>query len=317
MISYFYMMIASHPHTKAIPQKTSDKEAITTSFVQVFEQYKGMLYAIALRMLGHGEDAKDAVQETFIKAYANLHTLKDSAALWSWLKSILCNHCLMELRCRKKRAACFNEYIREKELIEDTIHASEKAPKDVKNMLSDLSETLQLTTMLRFFSKHTSYEQIAAILSIPVGTVRSRLAESRVKLASLLTQYQPQKNNKARDMEDFYHHHFPFIYDNAAVRNAFLSHFDAQVFISLTSGKTKIGAGYMKQQIEFDLHHGSRATLTEVNSSGNISIIEITNINPADNPDLCPSATTFVAIHPHNKVERMFLHNAVKVSHWE
>jgi hypothetical protein len=118
-------------------------------------------------------------------------------------------------------------------------------------------------------------------------------------------------------MEDFYSHHFPFIYDSAAVRNVFLNHFDEQVFISLSSGKTKIGAEYMKQQIEFDLTHGARATLAEVNSSGNVSIIEITNINPTDKPDLCPLATTFIAVHPHNKVKKMFLHNAAKVSLWE
>src|SRR5438045_824803 len=163
--------------------------------------------------------------------------------------------------------------------------------------------------MLRFFSKHSSYEQIASILSVPVGTVRSRLAESRSKLAFLLRQYQPLKTNKAKEMEDFYNYHFPDLYDNAAVRNAFLDHFDEHVFISLSSGKTKIGAEYMRQEIEFDLLHGARATLAEVNSSGNISVIEIANINPSEKPDLCPVAATFIAVHPNNKVQKMYMHN--------
>jgi len=307
-------MISAHQHTN---QCTINEEQ-TFLFSQSFEQYKGMLYAIALRMLGYGEDAKDAVQETFIKAYTHLHTLKDKAALGGWLKSIVYNYCIMELRCRKKRAIVFNEYAKEKDLIEDAMHDVEMTPDEIKNTLASLSETLQLATMLRFFSKQSSYQQIADILSIPIGTVRSRLAESRTKLAALLTQkYQLVKNNKAREMEDFYSYHFYSLYDDAVVRNAFLDHFDDDVFISLTSGKTKVGAEYMRKEIEFDLTYGARAILNEVHSSGNISVIEIDNISPPDQPDLCPAAGTFIAVHPHNKIEKIFIHNAPKLAHWE
>jgi RNA polymerase sigma-70 factor (ECF subfamily) len=311
-------MITAQEHTELIHRKDADKEVISSSFLRLFEQHRGMLYAIALRMLGYGEDAKDAVQETFIKAYTHLHTLQDKAALGGWLKSIMHRHCLMELRCRKKKTVVLHAYAREKELITEAVHDAEKAPEEIKSTLTGLSETLQLPAMLRFFSKNSSYQQIATILSIPVGTVRSRLAESRVKLASLLAhQNHPVKNNKVREMEDFYHFHFPDIYDDPIVRNAFLDHFDEHVSISLTSGKTMIGSEYMKKEIEFDLMHGARATLAEVNSSGNVSIIEIVNINPPEKPDLCPSAGTFIAVHPRHKVEKMYLHNAPKLPHRE
>jgi len=96
-------MFARQEHIKIVQQKDIREEVLLPSFLYLFEQHRGMLYAIALRMLGHGEDAKDAVQETFIKAYTNLHTLKDKAALVGWLKSIISNHCLMELRNRRKK----------------------------------------------------------------------------------------------------------------------------------------------------------------------------------------------------------------------
>src|SRR5215471_15222891 len=89
--------------TTLMLEKLANKEVALQSFLQLFEQYRGMLYAIALRMLGHGEDAKDALQETFIKAYTHLNTLHDAAAFVGWLRSIMYNHCLMELRYRKKR----------------------------------------------------------------------------------------------------------------------------------------------------------------------------------------------------------------------
>src|SRR5215471_15281064 len=97
-------------------QAHTDKEVDLQSFLLLFEQYRGMLYAIALRMLGQGEDAKDAVQETFIKAYTHLDTLHDIKAIPAWLKSIMYNYCLMELRYRKKSAIVLDKYPKEEEV---------------------------------------------------------------------------------------------------------------------------------------------------------------------------------------------------------
>ena len=307
-------MISAKEHTTLLRQKHANKELAVQSFFELFEQYKGMLYAIALRMLGHGEDAKDAVQETFIKAYTHLNTLHDSAAFGGWLKSIIYNHCLMELRYRKKKVIALDKYAKDKEVFADAECNSEKAPEEIKSVLAGLSETLQLTSMLRFFSKNSSYEEIASFLSIPVGTVRSRLAESRTKLASLIArQNHVAKNNKAKEMEDFYQFYFPAQYDNPAVRDALLNHFDKRVFISFTSGKTAVGSDHVKKQVEFDLKYGTRAALDEVHSSGNISILELSNINPPENPNLCPLSSTFIFVHPKNKVEKAFLHNALNL----
>ena len=84
-------MISVAQHNTSMRQKPANTEVVLQSFLQLFEQYRGMLYAIALRMLGQGEDAKDAVQETFIKAYTHLDTLHDIKATPAWLKSIVYN----------------------------------------------------------------------------------------------------------------------------------------------------------------------------------------------------------------------------------
>jgi hypothetical protein len=112
-------------------------------------------------------------------------------------------------------------------------------------------------------------------------------------------------------MEDFYTFHFFNQYDNPAVRNSILDHFDKKVLISLTSGRVAIGSDYVRKQIEFDLEYGTRAQLAEVHSSGNISVLELSNINPPDNPDLCPLSSTFIFVHPKNKVEKAFMHNSL------
>jgi RNA polymerase sigma-70 factor (ECF subfamily) len=305
IFSYFYTDDFPAQHNTLMRQKPVNAEVVLQSLLQVFEQYRGMLYTTALRMLGQGEDAKDAVQETFIKAYTHLHTLHDTKALPTWLKSIMYNHCLMELRYRKKSVIVLDKYVSEKEVFEEMECNLETTPEAIKNTLAGLSEILQLTFMLRFFSKNSSYREIASILSIPVGTVRSRLAESKTKLASLITQQNhSEKNNKAKEMEDFYKFHFLSQYENVAIRNTLLNHFDKKVLISLTSGRIAIGSDYVRKQVEFDLKYGARAKLTEVHSSGNISVLELSNINPPDNPDLCPLSSTFIFVHPKNKVEK-------------
>lgn len=289
-------------------QKDLQEEVLLPSFLYLFEQHRGMLYAIALRLLGHGEDAKDAVQETFIKAYTHLHTLKDKAALAGWLRSIMYNHCIMELRNRKKELIALNSYAKSAEITE-AAHNIDKAPESIKSTLANLPEILQLTAMLRFFSKNSSYQQIAQILDIPVGTVRSRLAESRAKLSQLFAKCNYEKSAKANEMECFYQYHMENIYDDNRVRNCFLNHFDKQVSFSVTSGKVIKGPGYMHALVEFDMSNGVRTILTEVNSSGNVSILELASINPAHKPDICPLTGTFIAVHPKSKAEKVFLHN--------
>ena len=263
-------------------------------------------------MLGQGEDAKDAVQETFIKAYAHLDTLRDHSAFAGWLKAIMYNHCLMELQCRKKRMLTLSAYASDKDLLTDAECQLDQAPEEIKNTIAGLSEALQLACMLRFFSKNSSYQEIATILSIPVGTVRSRLAESRTKLASLIKfQDQSTKSNKAKEMEEFYKFHFcDAHYDHPSVTNGILNHFDNKVSISFTSGKTVVGWEHIKSQVEFDLKYGTRPMLAEVHSSGNISILELSNVNPPENPNLCPPSSTFIFVHPQNKTEKAFLHHA-------
>jgi len=291
-----------------VHQDHATEAMLLPSFLCLFEQHKGMLYAIALRLLGYGEDAKDAVQETFIKAYINLHTLKDKNAFAGWLKTIVYNHCLAELRHRKKEENALKMYAKNAEVIE-AMHLADNAPESIKSTLAGLPEILQLTAMLRFFSKNSSYSQIAQILDIPVGTVRSRLAESRAKLSQLLTKYSYEKTMKAKEMECFYQYHMENMYDDNKARSGFLNHFDTQVSFSVTSGKVIKGPGYMQALVEFDMSNGVRTMLTEVNSSGNVSILELASINPPDKPDICPLTGTFIVVHPKTKAEKVFLHN--------
>jgi DNA-directed RNA polymerase specialized sigma24 family protein len=61
----------------------------------LFERHRAPLYALALRILGHGPRAQDAVQETFLIALRRIDHLREPAAVGKWLRTVLHNTCLM------------------------------------------------------------------------------------------------------------------------------------------------------------------------------------------------------------------------------
>ena len=74
-----------------------------TAFEAIVRAHSGRLLSVARRFLGNDEDAQDAVQETFIRAYKAIHTFEARAQLHTWLHRILVNTALMKLRERRRR----------------------------------------------------------------------------------------------------------------------------------------------------------------------------------------------------------------------
>jgi RNA polymerase sigma factor (sigma-70 family) len=157
------------------------------SLGELLERYRAPLHAGALRLLGHGR-AEDAVQETFVLALRRIGDVRDPDVVGGWLHAVLRNVCLMTLRrdaadAREKLlAGKSSELERSVEEVIDSL-----ALRDwVWTALSRLPSPLQATAMLRWFGSHPTYAEIAAILGIPVGTVRSRLNEAKRRLAEEL-----------------------------------------------------------------------------------------------------------------------------------
>ena len=133
------------------------------------------LLAVAVSMLGHGPQAEDAVHDAFLIALRRIGELRDPAAARAWLLAILVNFCRGALRRpavdRRRRAPTGR---RHGEVAIDT------AMRDwVSTALERFSEPLRLAVMLRYFTGASSYEAIADICGVPVGTVRSRLSAAR------------------------------------------------------------------------------------------------------------------------------------------
>src|SRR5919202_4464233 len=156
----------------------------------LLERYRAPLYALALRLLGRRPEAQDAVQDSFLVALRKIDKLRKPEAVSGWLYTILRSVCLTRLR-KDQGEFLFGELplVHERKSLEPSAEESIDRlamGEWVWTALSRLPEALRITVMLRYFGRYSSYEELSAILGVPVGTVRSRLNQVKVKLGDAL-----------------------------------------------------------------------------------------------------------------------------------
>jgi RNA polymerase sigma-70 factor (ECF subfamily) len=165
-----------------------DKKA----FEQIVAIHQKDLYFTALGIVRSGWDALDVCQETFLKAFTSLGTLKDPASLKAWLSKILINSCNDLFRLRKRVIVS--------DQTELTGFFDEPAEEslDLLRALSALSTEHRVVITLRYF-QDLSVKDIAIIAGCPEGTVKSRISyalkEMRKLMAATCEDRQPAKED--------------------------------------------------------------------------------------------------------------------------
>ena len=157
-----------------IKAKNGDNEA----FLVLINENKLNIYRVARGILSNEHDIEDAIQNTVIKAYEKINTLKKNEFFRTWLVRILINECNEIIR-RNKRVVSINESNHE-ERYNDCYENI-----DLTKAINSLSEELRVTTVL-FYFEDMSIKDIASILNIPNGTVRSRLSRARKILREVI-----------------------------------------------------------------------------------------------------------------------------------
>lgn len=151
-------------------------------YSQIISRYKNRIYFMLYRMIGHAQDAQDLTQEVFIKAYYHLEDYQPTNTFTSWLIRIAANHCLDELRKRKKSP---NKLSVEEMNVEVATHSTPERILMEKENLDEVSEQImKLPQEFRvvFLLRHQeqlSYKEISDVLSIPISIVQNRLYHSR------------------------------------------------------------------------------------------------------------------------------------------
>ncbi|MBX6370685.1 MAG: RNA polymerase sigma factor SigM [Acidothermus sp.] len=152
------------------------------AFAEIFRRHRDRLWSVALRVLGSPEDAADAVQDAVISALRAAASFRGEAALGTWLHRILVNTCSDYLRRRQRAALGAHDDGRTpSEAAPDTAEAAATAV-DVTTALARLDADRRIAVVLVDMVGYPVTEA-AALLGIPVGTLKSRCFRARAALA--------------------------------------------------------------------------------------------------------------------------------------
>ena len=166
-----------------------------SAFEQIVREHEKLLYNLALRSLHSPEDAHDAVQETFLKAYTGLSSFRGESKLSVWLCKIVSNVCTDMLRKRKDMIPLYQpapdgEEEQEKEIPDDrfdpvAVLERKDLGERVRAAVELLPEEFRMPLLLREYAD-LGYEEISRALSLDIGTVKTRIYRARKKLCALL-----------------------------------------------------------------------------------------------------------------------------------
>ena len=185
------------------------KQGDMFAFEELILKHEKIVYNLALRMMNHSEDAQDIAQEVFLKAYRSLANFDERSAFSTWLYRITHNTCIDEMRKRKGKQT----YSLEEELEsedgsmqrqvadagdtpeESLLRAEQKS--EILQALDTLLEEHKAAVVLRDV-KGLSYEEIAEILELSLGTVKSRISRARNQLKTEILKIREQNEKSLR-----------------------------------------------------------------------------------------------------------------------
>ena len=147
-----------------------------TEFESRIIAMQDVLYRVSVTILREPKDREDAIQECILKAIMKREKLKDDRAMQAWVIRILINECYAILR--KNRRMVPLDKLPERA-------AENGGDPEVFRMLFSLPDKLRLSMVL-YYVEGYSTEEIAKMLSVPAGTVRSRLTRGREKLKEMM-----------------------------------------------------------------------------------------------------------------------------------
>ena len=182
--------------------RRGDKQA----FSQLVQAYQRPVFNLTYRMLGNSEEAEDAAQETFLRAYARLGQYDPQMKFSTWVFSIANHHCIDRLRKRRATHISIDDNPVLENLQEDTPQPEHQALEQEQSIelqgLINLLEPEYRTPLVLRYWEEMSYEEIAEAMGVTVAAVKSRLFRARQQLMALYQSDQseaapPSKGRKA------------------------------------------------------------------------------------------------------------------------
>lgn len=182
-------------HLLVAAAKAGDPKA----FEELVNRYEKKIFRLTMNITRNKEDAEDAMQDAFMKAYSHLHTFEEESRFYTWLVRIAANEALMRLRKRRVNQFSLDEPIEgDDEIIPRDIedwgpspeqrYAQSELHEILNKVIDQLSPEFRVVFVLRDV-EGLSTEETASSLGISVAAVKSRLLRARLRLRQKLDRY--------------------------------------------------------------------------------------------------------------------------------
>lgn len=168
--------------------KTGDTEA----WNMMIDRYSKKVYNLALNFTGSRDDASDITQDIFLKVYTNIDKFQEDRNFNSWILKISKNYCIDYWRKNKSNR---QQIELDESLYDEAIHNEVHTPEEffikerdvtyLRQKLLLLLPELRSLLIMRDIQNY-SYQEIAKLLDIPLGTIKSRINRARLKLAKII-----------------------------------------------------------------------------------------------------------------------------------
>lgn len=175
------------------------KSGDAAAFEELVNRYERKIFRLTMNITRNHEDAEDAMQDAFLKAYSHLSGFEEGSRFYTWLVRIAANEALMRLRKRRPNLFSLDEPIEGEEdiiprEIEDWGPSPEQnyAQSEMRGILNQVIDQLDPAFRVVFVLRDVeglSTEDTAEIVGISVAAVKSRLLRARLKLRSKLDRY--------------------------------------------------------------------------------------------------------------------------------
>ncbi len=158
------------------------------AFIKLIKPFELQMYNMAKAILRHDEDCADAMQEAILKAYKSLSSLKQASLFKTWLFRILINECNMILRKKSHVVPLLN--LDQAEHITPSLDVNI----DLREAVYRLEEVSRTIVILHYF-RDLPLRQIAEMLDLNEGAVKTRLHRARITLSEWLANHRERKVN--------------------------------------------------------------------------------------------------------------------------
>jgi RNA polymerase sigma-70 factor (ECF subfamily) len=183
------------------------QEGSADAFEVLVQRHGTRVYNLCFRILGDPEEAADASQDTFLAALRKLNTFRGDSAFTTWLHRVAVNACYDSLRRKRRRPLIQIVRDEDDERPEPSLPSPDHADQvvfsvDVGRALMEVPEEFRVVLVLADV-QDLPYDEIARVLEIPVGTVKSRVFRGRAALGRALgvARGEPSRASQASEEE--------------------------------------------------------------------------------------------------------------------